>query len=78
MKFNLITTVKRVNITTLTKAIRKTFASTCVQQDVPIFMKVSGIPLWNYFASDQKWISCTTLAHLVAEKCVIPRKMLNS
>ena len=49
----------------------------CVLQDVSISMKVSGIHS-GYFASDQKWIGYTTLAHLVAERCVIPRKMLNS
>ena len=59
-----------------TKAIRKSFES-CVLQDVSISMKVSGIHS-GYFASDQKWIGYTTLAHLVAERCVIPRKMLNS
>lgn len=49
----------------------------CVLQDVSISMKVSGIHS-GYFASDQKWIGYTTLAHLVAERCVIPRKMRNS
>ena len=32
-------------------------------------MKVSGIHS-GYFASDQKWIGYTTLAHLVAERCL--------
>ncbi len=32
----------------------------------------------EYFVPDQKWIGYTTLAHLVAERCVIPREMLNS
>ena len=50
----------------------------CVLQDVSISMKVSGVPVWNTFVPDQKWIGYTTLAHLVAERCVIPRKMLNS
>ena len=53
------------------------FCESCVLQDVSISMKVSGIHS-GYFASDQKWIGYTTLAHLVAERCVIPRKMLNS
>ncbi len=41
-------------------------------------MKVSGFPIWKDFSSDKKWIGYTTLAHLVAEKCVIPRQMLIS
>ena len=39
----------------------------CVLQDVSISMKVSGIHS-GYFASDQKWIGYTTLAHSEAEK----------
>ena len=60
-----------------TKAIRKSFVSPVFCRMYPSPMKVSGIHS-GYFASDQKWIGYTTLAHLVAERCVIPRKMLNS
>ena len=66
-QINLNATVFRVNITHNFKAVRKSLKVACILQDVSIFMKVSGIPIRKYFASDQKWISCTTRADPVAE-----------
>ena len=66
-RINLNTTVFRVNITHTFKAIRKSLEVPAFCRKISISMKVSGI-FWKYFASDQKWIGYTTLAHLVAEK----------
>ena len=66
-RINLNTTVFRVNITHTFKAIRKSLEVPAFCRKYPSPWK-SAVFRLEYFVSDQKWISCTTLAHLVAEK----------
>ena len=66
-RINLNTSVFRVNITHTFKAIRKSLEVPAFCRKYPSPWK-SAIFRLEYFASDQKWIGCTTLAHLVAEK----------